>query len=257
MNVAEHLAFALEGRGLARSVRRERIQSTLETLELGSLTRRRPAQLSGGEQQRLALARALVTRPALLLLDEPTSSLDPRLAREIRELLVRTSEAFGTTVLHVTHDQEEALSLGDLVALLEGGRLVQAGSPEELWNRPRCLATARFLGEGGLLPATLRPDGRAETPLGIVEIMQDGAAPPALEDAWVVVRPRDLAFVGPGDGVPVEVRACSFKSGWWRTRVVVGRHPLVIDLDQRAAAGETLRVSVRRPLWLVPDEAAG
>ncbi|MBW3084492.1 Vitamin B12 import ATP-binding protein BtuD [Austwickia sp. TVS 96-490-7B] len=129
--------------------------SALELVEMASLSRRRPAELSGGEQQRVALARALVNDPAVLLLDEPLGALDLRLRRAMQDVLKNLQHRTGTTFLHVTHDQEEALSLADHVAVMRGGRMEQYGTPQEVYESPQTAFVATFLGRALLAPAHL------------------------------------------------------------------------------------------------------
>jgi iron(III) transport system ATP-binding protein len=247
MTVAGHLDYALQGRRVPRSERGERIVDTLEPLGLKNLVDRRPQALSGGERQRLALARALVTRPGLLLLDEPTSSVDPLTAREIRVLLSGIRDRFGTTVLHVTHDQEEALDLADAIFVMNEGRILQRGTAAELYERPRSRAVARFVGEGALLPATLRAAGVAECPLGVVPVEAAELEGPV----WILVRPESLALAAEGGGIPVTVQRSSYRGGCWRCRVLAGDQELVVDLVQAPDPGSTVRIEVVRPAWVV------
>ncbi len=160
---------------MPRTRRQRRVEDLLDLVGLAPAERdRRPAGLSGGQQQRVALARALAVEPALLLLDEPLSSLDRRLREQLRGELAQLQRRTGVTTLLVTHDQEEALGLADRVGILARGRLVQTGTPRELYERPGCPFVASFLGEANLLviggdPVMVRPAGvliDAGTPLG-------------------------------------------------------------------------------------------
>ncbi len=180
LDVRANIAF-----GLPRGERRggARVAELVASLGLGGLERRRPHELSGGQQQRVALARALAPRPAVVLLDEPFSALDPDLRTTTRSDIRAALKALGTTTILVTHDQDEALSLADHVALLRDGRIAQAGTPQELYRSPADAATARFLGEANLLPA----------PAG----------------GLTLVRPEELRLLPEDD------------AGAWRTAVVV------------------------------------
>ncbi len=243
MTVAGHLRFALKGAGTPAAEHEERIHATLGPLGIEALADRRPAQLSGGERQRLALARALVTRPGLMLLDEPTSSVDPTTAGEVQDLLRHVNEQFGSTVLHVTHDQEEALGLADQVLVMDGGRILQSGSPEEVYKRPASAAVARFVGAGSLLPATLDGDGVADTPLGRVSV-----DPAGHEGAvWLLFRPEDLELSPVGEGVPAEVDRILYGGGAYRVRARIGEWPVDLVLAARPDAGSPLRIRVVRP----------
>ena len=133
----------------------------LELVRLQGFGARRPAQLSGGQQQRVALARSLAPRPALLMLDEPLSALDRNLRRDTREELVRLQRALGIAFILVTHDQEEALTMADRIGVMHAGRLMQVGTPAEVYERPDTRFVAEFLGAANVLPITVR-DGRIE-----------------------------------------------------------------------------------------------
>jgi spermidine/putrescine transport system ATP-binding protein len=154
LDVYENVAFGLRRRG-AKDVRQQ-VGDALELVELGHVARRRPAQLSGGQQQRVALARALVSRPAVLLLDEPLGALDLKLRRQMQIELKRIQTEVGLTFVHVTHDQEEAMTMADTIAVMNGGRIEQRGAPAELYEWPATTFVANFLGQSNLLRTTVR-----------------------------------------------------------------------------------------------------
>ena len=147
MTVAENMAFGLQARRTPREEIDRRVRDAAETLGLGRYLDKRPRELSGGERQRVALGRALVRRPQIFLFDEPLSSLDAQLRQELREELARLHRLTRTTSIYVTHDQKEALSLGDKVAVMHGGRLRQLASPDDVYRNPHDLFVARFVGE--------------------------------------------------------------------------------------------------------------
>jgi spermidine/putrescine transport system ATP-binding protein len=153
MTVLENVAFGLRRRGIGDPV--GKAHEALRLVELDALAARRPAQLSGGQQQRVALARAIVNRPALLLLDEPLGALDLKLRRQMQLELKQIQGEVGLTFLHVTHDQEEAMTMADTVAVMNQGRIEQLGAPEELYELPRTAFVATFLGQSNLLPGTV------------------------------------------------------------------------------------------------------
>jgi iron(III) transport system ATP-binding protein len=155
MTVAENVAFGLEQRRVPRDEIRRRVGEALESVRMGSLAARRPNQLSGGQQQRIALARALVIRPRCLLLDEPLSNLDAKLRLEMRTEIRRVCKEFNLTTVYVTHDQKEALSISDRMAILDRGRILQVGAPREVYRRPSSKVVADFIGEADFIPATL------------------------------------------------------------------------------------------------------
>jgi ABC-type sugar transport system ATPase subunit len=147
MTVAENMAFGLQARRTPRDEVDRRVREAAETLGLTRYLGKRPRELSGGERQRVALGRALVRRPQIYLFDEPLSSLDAQLRQELREELARLHRLTRTTSIYVTHDQKEALSLGDKVAVMQGGRLRQLATPEDVYRNPHDLFVARFVGE--------------------------------------------------------------------------------------------------------------
>ena len=186
LTVAENVAF-----GLPKSQRREaRVKMVLSLVGLTRLQGRMPHELSGGEQQRVALARALVPAPAILLLDEPFSNLDAKLRQQVREEVKEVLEVSEATALFVTHDQEEALYMGDRVAVLNDGRLEQVGTPEEVYQEPWSSFVAHFVGLADFLSVIFR-NGAAWTEAGP---LPKDSAPPAQPDLEVMVRPEDVAF---------------------------------------------------------------
>ena len=151
MTVAENVAFGLEERKVGRDEIKRRVGEALESVRMGAYAERKPNQLSGGQQQRVALARALVIRPRCLLLDEPLSNLDAKLRLEMRTEIRRVCKEFKLTTVYVTHDQKEALSISYRMAILDGGRIRQVGTPREVYRRPGCKLVANFIGETDFL----------------------------------------------------------------------------------------------------------
>jgi iron(III) transport system ATP-binding protein len=197
MSVADNIAYGLKRRSIARPQREARVAEMLELVRLGGLGARRPAQLSGGQQQRVALARALAINPRLLLLDEPLSNLDAKLRHtlqtELRQILTR----IGTTTLIVTHDQEEAMALADRIAIMSAGRVLQLGTPREVYEAPACRFVAEFLGQALWLEGHAEPGGfvtRAGTRLA--------ASPPrrVAQGHGLLIRPEALRLGAPDGG---------------------------------------------------------
>ena len=180
LSVLGNLELGLEVRGIAAAERRQRIAEVLALLQLEGLELRRPAQLSGGQRQRVALARALLRQPRLMLLDEPMSNLDAQLRDQLRPELRALLHRAGHPVIHVTHDQQEAMGLADRIAVLNGGVLQQVGTPQELYHRPANLFVARFLGRPGI--NLLAADGGVQ--LGIrpehIRLVESGGLPARL-----------------------------------------------------------------------------
>jgi iron(III) transport system ATP-binding protein len=208
LDVRGNVAF-----GLARGERRTgHVEELLELVGLAALAKRYPHELSGGEQQRVALARALARQPQVLLLDEPFSSLDASLRVSVREEVSALLASQGATTVLVTHDQEEALSLADSVAVLREGIVVQQGTPRELYVNPVDAALASFLGAANLLTAMIEGDW-ARTSLGCLRL-RAGDAPGAQAQAVVMVRPEDLRVSSDsgesGEGVSGVVESCRY-----------------------------------------------
>jgi iron(III) transport system ATP-binding protein len=195
LSVAGNIAFGLPR---ATPARADKVAALLEMVELDrSLLERRPHELSGGQQQRVALARALARRPRLMLLDEPFSALDTGLRLSMRKMLAELLDRAGITALLVTHDQAEALSFADRIAVLNGGRVAQFGSPQELYFRPTDPFTASFLGVANIWPATLG-EGWADCPLGRVPVETHGRT----GAGTIMLRPEQIGLTpaGPANG---------------------------------------------------------
>lgn len=156
LSVADNVAFGLKRAGVGRTEIRERVGTMLERVQLGSLADRKPHTLSGGQRQRVALARALVNRPQVLLLDEPLAALDLKLRRQMQVELKQIQREIGITFVFVTHDQDEALTMSDRVAVMSEGRVEQCGTPEDVYERPAGSFVASFMGTSNLVPGTYR-----------------------------------------------------------------------------------------------------
>jgi putative spermidine/putrescine transport system ATP-binding protein len=151
LSVIDNVAFALKMKGVAKAARHAEARKLLELVDMQPYAARLPAQLSGGQQQRVALARALITSPQILLLDEPLSALDPFLRLRMRTELKKLQRELGISFIHVTHGQDEAMALADIVVLMNGGRIEQQGSPREIFNHPRTEFTAKFIGSHNVI----------------------------------------------------------------------------------------------------------
>ena len=205
LTVLENVAFGLRRRRVPQA--RDRALEALALVELAHLADRRPAQLSGGQQQRVALARAVVNRPALLLLDEPLGALDLRLRRQMQVELKRIQQEVGLAFVHVTHDQEEAMTMADTVAVMQHGRIEQLGAPAELYERPRTAFVANFLGRSNLVPGTVVEtlDGGATLGVDVAGRRVRVAADRSVardRSVLVGVRPEKVVLLGADDAVP-------------------------------------------------------
>lgn len=194
----ENVAYPLKVRKVPAEERRERALDALRRVGMGNRSNNGPRELSGGQQQRVALARALVFEPRGLLLDEPLSALDANLRVEMRDEILRVQRAAGIAALLVTHDQEEALSIADRVAVMRDGRLVQIAPPRELYDAPADEETARFVGEANLWDGTVAAQGRVRTPVGELACDTHGYATGA--PVVVLVRPENVMAHGSRDG---------------------------------------------------------
>jgi iron(III) transport system ATP-binding protein len=260
-----HLSVAANvGFGLSRRERRgAAVTQLLRMVGIERLAERLPHELSGGEQQRVALARALARRPAALLLDEPFSSLDASLRSHVREEVHALLRAQGVTTVLVTHDQEEALSMADTVAVLRDGRIVQQGTPAELYDRPTDARLASFLGAVNLVPADFRA-GSALTPLGMLELRgnqgEQGSGLVMVRPEQLDVRPR-AGTTGPV-GVAGRVEQCRYY-GHDALLEIRPEQPQAGELllarvlgEQALPAGTEVTVAARGPVTAVEREPA-
>jgi spermidine/putrescine transport system ATP-binding protein len=191
LSVFENVAFGLRRKGVLKGQLEGRVREILEMVDLGGLGRRKPRQLSGGQQQRVALARALVNNPQVLLLDEPLGALDLRLRKQMQLTLKQIQHEIGITFIHVTHDQEEAMTMADSIAVMNRGRIEQLGAPEELYERPRTTFVARFLGASNLLAGTVAERDAVQLASGAV-VRVDEELPARGARVAVGIRPEKL-----------------------------------------------------------------
>ena len=257
LNVEKNVGFGLERKKVSGDELRTRVGEALELVQLGGLGRRKPAQLSGGQQQRVALARALVNRPRALLLDEPLGALDLRLRKQLQIELKRIQRDVGITFVHVTHDQEEAMSLADTIAVMHEGHIEQAGSASDLYERPRTEFVANFLGVSNLVDARLRStegdvasvethDGaRLTVPAG--RIGEIGHQPDGVR---VGVRPEKITLVRGGSEPPAGANVLR------GTVIVAAFLGVSIQYLVKAAGGEELTVIAQNSEGAEPDSLA-
>ncbi|MGH2970513.1 MAG: ABC transporter ATP-binding protein [Solirubrobacteraceae bacterium] len=252
LSVEKNVGFGLERKKVSKSEVRTRAGEALELVQLGHLAKRKPAQLSGGQQQRVALARALVNRPRALLLDEPLGALDLRLRKQLQIELKRIQQDVGITFVHVTHDQEEAMSMADTIAVMNGGQIEQAGSATALYERPQTAFVANFLGVSNLVDAQLRggdgPLSRIETHDGAqLHVPADRIAAGGAKAIRVGVRPEKITLVPAGQDCPPDRNVL-------RGKVIVAAFLGVsIQYVIRAAGGEELTVIARNDEGSEPE----
>jgi spermidine/putrescine transport system ATP-binding protein len=215
MDVAANVGYGLMVRRVARQEVARRVRQALDLVQLGPLASRYPAQLSGGQRQRVALARAIICEPRLILLDEPLAALDVELRKQMQLFLKDIQREIKTTFLFVTHDQEEAIAMADRICVMNTGRILQLGTPREVYYRPQSEFVARFFGDNNLIEGVLGPGDRRqrriETPLGSILCAVDGQAEvadaPAGARAFAVFRPESVMPAPSARGPTGENRA--------------------------------------------------
>ncbi|OIJ88420.1 ABC transporter ATP-binding protein [Streptomyces colonosanans] len=241
MTVAENVAYSLRARRAPKEDRKERVAEALRTVRLNGFEDRKPSELSGGQQQRVAIARTIVFRPDVLLMDEPMGALDKSLRESLQLEVMRIHRELGMTVIYVTHDQEEALTMSDRIAIYHSGSILQVGSADDLYERPTSRYVAEFIGESNTFPGTVEPgpgglalrtDGGQLLALGDAPRMSSGRR------AVLVVRPERMSVTARGAEIP---EGANHVDGTVRDVVYIGASlKYVIEM----AGGETRQVRV-------------
>ena len=240
LSVLDNVTFGLND--LPKAERRQRALEILERAQLVEHAGRLPRQLSGGQQQRVALARAMAPRPHVILMDEPFSSLDPELREDARRKIHRVFREHGMSAVFVTHDQGEALGFADRIAVMRDGRIEQAGTPEELYNRPATRFVAAFIGGANIVAGTGRGDS-VQTPIGRVPIDRDAEG-----DVMIALRPEHLELLPPSHGEPSgRIVSRAFRGHDLTLRVEFAGIELTVWDDYRCPyrVGERVRVRAR------------
>jgi ABC-type Fe3+/spermidine/putrescine transport system ATPase subunit len=248
MTVAQNLAYPLRARGLPRAEVAAKVAAMAAMMEVTELLDRLPRQVSGGQRQRVAIGRAIVFSPRLLLLDEPLSALDRGLRDKMKEELRRLHRRLGITIVMVTHDQDEAMELADVIAVLERGRMIGHGSPRDLYDRPSSRALASFFGRSNLLNVARAPDG--------APLLAGVRIPAGGDGTLLLLRPEQVGRATPGQaGLAATVEDAVFRGGRWAvtTRLPDGQ-TLTAELPAAEgdglAPGMALQLEVRGG-WLV------
>ncbi len=236
LNVFENIAFGLRLKKTDEKTIREKVKEMLALVNLKGFERRRVSTLSGGQQQRVAIARALVNEPEVLLLDEPLGALDLKLRKDMQNELKKMQKATGITFIYVTHDQEEALSMSDIVVVMANGQIQQIGSPTDIYNEPENAFVADFIGESNIVDGVMLADYKVKFSGHIFECVDKGFDKNQPVD--VVVRPEDV------DVVPVEkgmlegtVTSVTFKGVHWEIIVDIGGFKWMIQTTDFVAEG--------------------
>jgi spermidine/putrescine transport system ATP-binding protein len=256
MTVAENIAFPLELDRVPKADRADRVAEMVALVHLEGLEKRNVTKLSGGQAQRVALARALAARPSVLLLDEPLTALDLKLRKELQLELRRVQEELRTTFVFVTHDQEEALTMSDRIVVMNDGRIVQEGTPEDIYGRPASVFVSRFIGEANLLDGVVAASspGSTRVAVGEAEVAASGCQAKAGDQVVVSVRPEciridaDERAEAQHNGFPGEIRRVVFLGSALRCHVeIAGGTVLTVQTAATAAsmvsAGDRVTVS--------------
>ena len=229
MTIAENLSFPLEVRNLGKSEREQKVQRALDMVEMGAFGGRRPAQLSGGQQQRIALARALVFEPELVLMDEPLGALDKQLREKMQFEITDLAHRLGITVVYVTHDQTEALTMSDRVAVFDDGRIQQLASPDKLYEEPENSFVAQFIGENNTLEGTVKE-------------INNGIALVELDDGELIdCKPVNVSQ--PGERTRVSIRPERVEYN--KERLQEGVHTLKAEVLEFIYMGDIFRTRLR------------
>ncbi|HTS98323.1 MAG TPA: ABC transporter ATP-binding protein [Streptosporangiaceae bacterium] len=263
LTVFDNVAFGLRNRRTDKGELTSRVNEALDLVRLGSFARRRPGQLSGGQQQRVALARALVLKPSVLLLDEPLGALDAKLRRSLKVELKALQEQVGITFLYVTHDQEEALTMSDRLAVMRDGKIVQIGDPHEVYEEPADTYVADFLGVSNLMPVEVisrGPGSACSVQLGESVLQVDHGGTDAPDRSHAVIRPErvrveEFGSAGP-NRVPAMVERLVYLGS--STQVILRLAPgaeLQALMQNDGAQGQLAQLSQGTPVhaFLAPD----
>jgi len=269
MSIAENIAFPLKMRKVSAAESRRRVMEVLDMVHLPHVAQRLPRELSGGQQQRIALARCMVYRPAIILMDEPLGALDKKLRDQMQLEIKRIHRELGTTIVYVTHDQEEAMTMSDRICLMNGGAIEQLGAPQDLYFRPRTLFVADFLGESNLLEGVVES---ADDDSLSVRLVRHDAVGPALSNGnpvkagqkvTLMLRPQNLHISTSGDvggprltGRLIDVMVTGSLTKLYLDTGLADTAPLVVAYPtqrqaERYAIGQSLTVT-----WQASDAVA-
>ncbi len=260
MKVRENIAYGLEVRKTPKAEVKRKVQDVIDLVGLTGMGDRFPNQLSGGQQQRVALARVLVIEPDILLLDEPLSNLDAKLRVEMREEIKAIQRKLGITTIYVTHDQEEAMAVSDRIAIQDHGKIMQVGTPKDIYDKPENLFIATFIGKGALIEGMVEGLGDyAKVTIGESFLEGVNTGDTKLEDAQhvaCVMRPESFFLDAPEDPHNIlegEIEWSAFFGSRVEVKVKIGETSLLIDAptNREYIAGETLKVYVPKDKTIV------
>ena len=264
MSVRDNLAFGLKMAKLPREEIRRRVDAAAAALDIGELLRRKPRELSGGQRQRVALGRALVREPRVFLMDEPLSNLDAQLRAQTRGEIKRLQQEIGTTTVYVTHDQVEAMTMGDRIAVMSQGRLEQVGDPDTVYSRPANMFVAAFIGSPSmsLVPMSCEPNG--ELVCGDLRVSLAARTGGLPDDVVLGVRPEccrpwagDAGLIGPYEGRVQYVEALGRETFFGVEAADGARFVIEAEGNVRIGIGETVRFGLTRDGLHLFDAASG
>ena len=243
LNVYENIAFGLKLKKMPKSEIETRVKRMLKLVNLEGFEKRSVDAMSGGQQQRIAIARALVNEPEVLLLDEPLGALDLKLRKEMQIELKEMQQKLGITFVYVTHDQEEALTMSDTIAVMQGGRIQQIGDPKRIYDEPKNAFVAAFIGESNILHGTMIEDDLVKMCGRNFECVDEGFGHNVPVD--VVVRPEDVMVVGEDVGMLVgEVMSVTFKGVHYEMKVRAGGFDWRIHSTTMQPAGSRVGLTI-------------
>lgn len=260
MKVDENVAYGLEVRKIPKEEVAKTVEEVLELVGLAGLGDRFPNQLSGGQQQRVALARVLVIEPGILLLDEPLSNLDAKLRVEMREEIKSIQRKLGITTIYVTHDQEEAMAVSDRIAIQDHGRIVQVGTPKEIYDKPENLFIATFIGKGALIEGMVEEVGdtvKVNIGTSVIEGVNTGKTPlEKVQHVACVIRPESFFLEEPDEPYNTlegTIEWCAFVGPTTEVKIIIGSSSFMIDAptDRDYVQGEKLTVYVPKAKTIV------
>lgn len=242
LSVARNVAFPYEAKGMARTEALQRASAHLETVALSDYADRRPEALSGGQRQRVALARCLAGNTRTILMDEPLANLDPHLRHAMEGELRAFHDRSGVTTLFITHDQREAMALADIMAVMEHGRFLQLGTPQDIYERPASATVARFIGRGAILQGNVQ--GKEAEILG-QQVPVEGTGSQS-----VFIRPRNVAHDPEGTGMTI--KRIAYRGGHWEAAASDAEgNTLMLDLGHPARVGDQLGIRITGG-WVLP-----
>lgn len=269
MNVFQNVAYGLKVLRISKSEQKERVTAALSLVRLAGFERRMPSQLSGGQRQRVAIARAVVLQPKVLLLDEPLGALDLKLRQEMQKELKQLQQQLGITFVYITHDQEEALNMSSRIVIMNGGRIEQVGTPEDVYERPRTLFAADFIGQSNLLHGRVASAADGELALDVCGVTLpaltgDGCTPAVGDAVALCLRPQRVRYGStPQHGMQLKgvIQSKEYAGGMQHTQIALNDRLILsavtqsAELDSYPVGSEVFVGWSRRHAPVVPDEA--